>query len=666
MKTHGFTPDLKCSVHINARRLLGDTPPSLYFSHAINSACHDITEAKNLPYAAQQVLGLGGKFIITPPFTTARCHIFDKLERLDRDVALKVHFAGQVGGDLGGSKLFVKSTWIPPVPGLEIDGRLSSFNGELLKLFIKRKAKLNIGKFQQKLLDDIRGDNDHVTAVADKGLGPVRVELTRYIRDALKHLTNRSTYEILSTEQGWEDIRELKREIFGWILKHRRSLSKQEAAYLEKKLEITRLDPFGYFYLLYKLHKTPISTRPVCSDCGSLPHALGQWVDEKLQPIVQAQETYIKDSFTFKTSIASLKLPPNASIFTYDAVSMYTNIDTDECIEALTIFLNRHDIQRRFQHYKPTALVEALKIVMKNNRMKFGDIIVKQVKGIAMGMSPAPTIANLFVAIHEVEKILEHFSPFLFWLKRFIDDGFGIWLHDSDPEVDKVNWNKFKAAVNGGGLQWTFSQRSKTVVFLDMVVEIVDGNLETKIYHKPLALHLFLPPNSCHGPGVTYGLICSMVLRIYSLCSRHCDIMEELTNFFRCLVNRGHQVKSLTPLFSRAISNATRYLAQDPSFRDMKKREKAEANKRRVFLHLPFHPQNPKARVIQDLWRRHVANPSTKVPLNHLHNHLDEPIPIDQLVIAYSRPPNLNNMLSYRKICKRLGPKVSSYVTRHE
>ena len=33
-------------------------------------------------------------------------------------------------------------------------------------------------------------------------------------------------------------------------------------------------DSFGYFYLRTKLHKTLISTRPVCSGCASLPHAL--------------------------------------------------------------------------------------------------------------------------------------------------------------------------------------------------------------------------------------------------------------------------------------------------------------------------------------------------------------------------------------------------------
>ena len=103
-------------------------------------------------------------------------------------------------------------------------------------------------------------------------------------------------------------------------------------------------------------------------------------------------------------------------------------------------------------------------------------------------------------------------GTFLLWLKHFVDDGFGIWLHAADPAIDAANWEIFKAVINSGGLQWTFSPRGKKVVFLDMIVEVVGNRLETAIYHKPQALQLYLPPNSCHAPGVLYGLICRMSL----------------------------------------------------------------------------------------------------------------------------------------------------------
>ena len=84
--------------------------------------------------------------------------------------------------------------------------------------------------------------------------------------------------------------------------------------------------------------------------------------------------------------------------------------------------------------------------------MIFGDVIAYKISGIAMGMAPSPTIANLFVAIHEASDILHYLGTLLYFLRRFIDDGLGIWLHDPDPDTDRENWVRFKASINSGGL----------------------------------------------------------------------------------------------------------------------------------------------------------------------------------------------------------------------
>jgi hypothetical protein len=80
--------------------------------------------------------------------------------------------------------------------------------------------------------------------------------------------------------------------------------------------------------------------RPVCSNLASLPHSLGQWVDLVLQPVVTSQPTYFKDSFALKRELNTLVIPPNASLFTYDTVSMYTNIEIDNCLEQILTFLS--------------------------------------------------------------------------------------------------------------------------------------------------------------------------------------------------------------------------------------------------------------------------------------------------------------------------------------
>ena len=104
--------------------------------------------------------------------------------------------------------------------------------------------------------------------------------------------------------------------------------------------------------------------RPVCSDCARVPHALGKWLDIELQPIVQKQATYFRDSYTLKRELDKKNLPPNATIFTYDAISMYTNIETEDCIDWLSEYLLDPSTLATYPDLIPTATTEAISLVM--------------------------------------------------------------------------------------------------------------------------------------------------------------------------------------------------------------------------------------------------------------------------------------------------------------
>ena len=55
-------------------------------------------------------------------------------------------------------------------------------------------------------------------------------------------------------------------------------------------------------------------------------------------------------------------------------------------------------------------------------------------------------------------------------------------------------------------------------------------------------------------------------------------------------------------------------------------------------------------------------SPFGKTQLNHLANAWGQQVPIDRMIVCYSRAPNFGNQFSYQKICKQKGPKVSSYL----
>ena len=146
------------------------------------------------------------------------------------------------------------------------------------------------------------------------------------------------------------------------------SLTKDTTACIRHWTLKNQSNPFGYFYLMIKIHKAKGGTRHVCSDCASLVLPLGKWLDYTLQPIITSQPSYFKDTFTLKQELDKLVLPPNASIISFDAISMYTNIDINDSIERISTFL-----AETWDNYDCNAWKEAMEIVMKNNRMRFSD-----------------------------------------------------------------------------------------------------------------------------------------------------------------------------------------------------------------------------------------------------------------------------------------------------
>ena len=104
--------------------------------------------------------------------------------------------------------------------------------------------------------------------------------------------------------------------------------------------------------------------------------------------------------------------------------------------------------------------------------MRFGDLIYHQIRGVATGMLPAPTIANLYVAIFELEHIIPLLDKFLLFYNRFIDNGFAIWLHDLDSTINAQSWYDFNALINTMGLKWAFKSPRKKLVFVDMTIQI--------------------------------------------------------------------------------------------------------------------------------------------------------------------------------------------------
>ena len=128
-------------------------------------------------------------------------------------------------------------------------------------------------------------------------------------------------------------------------------------------------DPWGFLYLLFKVHKNPLKTRPFVSYCGNLLHPLGQLITEWLQHLTKIQKSYFQDSFTLKKEFDLQNIPSNARLFICDATSMYTNIKTGPAFHCIGQFALEN---KEHLSVAPAVLMNALRLIMKTTPSNLG------------------------------------------------------------------------------------------------------------------------------------------------------------------------------------------------------------------------------------------------------------------------------------------------------
>ena len=279
---------------------------------------------------------------------------------------------------------------------------MDDFSQCITKLYESQACVTNLLSTQLATLLYIRKRHDLIVWKTDKNLGPAIIERDEYIRHALTdHLLDSVTYQPLTQTQAHGQVATITKLILQLVNKY---LDPRDsyAIFLKRSLNVT--DPYAYFYIMAKIHKTPWVTCPIVSVSGSISHGLGCWVDIQLQAICKHISYVICSSTDLSNHLQSL--PPQAltsRLFTMDATSMYTNIDTHHAFNVIEHFLRiqQPDICKQGS-ISIDALIAGLQIIMTHKFFKFGETFWVQLTGTAMGTPPAPMDATLAFAIHEI------------------------------------------------------------------------------------------------------------------------------------------------------------------------------------------------------------------------------------------------------------------------
>ena len=666
-KSYGFIADPSLTPSHNATLILQKMPMWHYLSRPTNLEMHDMTlPATQLPKCLRTIIGLGLQFCPTPSFLNRRPA--DTYARFRKDFLTKVYFSGRPikSKEEFIPKMHFASDWEPKEWDIPQDAltRLDSFNRGVHRLLKRRRPNTpNLLPYQLRAIAEMRDRTDVLVVNCDKKVGPAIINKSTYVARAFTdHLADPTVYQEYSENDAYTHMSKVYAQVRRWLTKYststknRKRIGDQELAYLRQHLTEAHAAQLSIFYLTLKVHKSPWTTRPIVSCSGTLLYYLGIWVDLHLNKVATSLPYYLRNSRDLVNLLLPLDLPPGARLFISDATSMYTNIRTPAALHEISTFI--HQREHRFADIPTDALAEALSLVMRNNVFQFGDTFWLQKTGAAMGTPPACNYATIYYACHE-HKIVPKYKANLLLYRRYIDDIFGIWIPTGTAEEDNKRWLEFKKDLDGfHGLEWISSPLTQTVNYLDLTISInpATNKICTTLYEKELNLYLFIPPHSAHAPGVLTGLVLGNCHRIHTLCSDPDNIQHLMQHFFNRLLRRGYSPNILLPLFKRADA-----LASSPSHSDAETLSPDERLKSQIFFHVEYHPNSMTSSELQLLWKNSVILPFKEPHLNQLENKHGHQIEVNKMTIAYSRPPNLGNLLSSRNLHRSNGPPVSSY-----
>lgn len=278
--------------------------------------------------------------------------------------------------------------------------------------------------------------------------------------------------------------------------------------------------------------------RPILSQTGCPTRGVAQLLAHILRPIVQKQETYVKDSVQAVSRLSSVDINEIDFILGYDIKSMYSCIPIEEMILDAENALEAHPgIDYPFKRPKNREIIELLSFVLKNTEIEYEGMFWAQTRGAPMGGKASGDAADITVykVINEIinnAEVQENIKLHI----RFKDDGV-IYFRGSRHKADTF----FRIANEAhDSIKFKFTISETETDFLDIRIEKKAGRLYTKVYVKPTETYQFLHPGSSHGKAVFIGFIKSECKRFLRLTNNKKDFEERKNLFKGKLEARGY------------------------------------------------------------------------------------------------------------------------------
>jgi hypothetical protein len=445
---------------------------------------------------------------------------------------------------------------------ISIQNYIEDCKSKVLNLNLQSRQIKNSDKKLLNVLQKLKNRKDIQIISTDKNLGTAILNYNTYKSLCLQHLNDQSTYSLIiikNNNNRFEDVSFIHDSYkkLASILTYCNKLVIKQTNGVYKLTSLAKslfqlsnskdLRIAGKFYILPKVHKFPLTGRPIVSCINTLTYHTSKFLHNLLKPLLKKLPSICSCSRDVVQKLSHFVCKPGSVILCADVKSLYPSIPIEFGLKATESILKQYNFMKEDIH----LILELLKWVLTNNYIYFEDSIYLQLEGTAMGTPIAVVYSNIVLAY--LEQSCHALHPQFY--SRFIDDLFVI----CDNEIQAI---KIVKAFNSHHPKLQLDPASITIatsgIYLDLTISISYlDKIQFKLYQKEINKYLYIPPMSNHPKSLLSNIIIQELKRYCLYCSLNTDYLEVAKKFRTRLLNRGYTEDFLSPLFENIPSRQT-------------------------------------------------------------------------------------------------------------
>ncbi|EYC22539.1 hypothetical protein Y032_0017g3411 [Ancylostoma ceylanicum] len=455
-----------------------------------------------------------------------------------------------------------------PCPDVDIKFRILSSGILSVLTQNKRRCQSNLTYDQWQGFREIR---EMISAgmirlsVSDKGGEFVVIpqELDREITEL--HLTDTTIYQRTTQNEFHSQCKRLN---------HIWTTIGKAAGLSERFLSRLKIDNPNcpVFYSMIKTHKLSVTNitsmtasdykiRPIVSCVGGPTDRISWFLNKIVSQLLPMIPSHLTSTRQFLTRLHNTDVSTDCVIESFDVASLYTNVSTNDALQALNEMLSSHERQIETYGLSRTRIMTLIKECLNCNIFKWSGRYFSQIRGLAMGQRLAPVLAICFMS--KIEEPVLARIPLLYC--RYIDDCCVITSTQSEMDECFRILNEQSQYIR----LTRETPRKGWLPFLNTQLRLSNGMVQVKWFRKESSKNIILHARSAHPVPVKRAVIRNMFKTAIEVCSGEAERQES---------------KSLASIIMRENG----YVSQKQQQRKTTNARKTHAYGKRLPLCIPF------------------------------------------------------------------------------